>query len=235
MQGFITTPIEQAIATAEGVDYLTSSSVQGTSTITAYIQLDYDPDKALTEVMAKVQQVKYLIPTAAEDPVIVKATGQTTAVMYIGFSSNELSERRDLGLSDPGRAAIARHGAGRRLGRHTRRPGLCHAAVARSRADGGARHLGERRRGGDPGQQLSGRPRPGEGLLHGHQCQHEYRADRCRPVQEHGGQGQGRRAGADGRHRHRRPRGAELDLERHDERPARRLYRHFRRRRPAIR
>ena len=91
MQGFITTPLAQAIATAEGVDYLTSSSVQGTSTITAYIQLDFDPDKALTEVMAKVQQVRYLIPTAAEDPVIVKATGQTTDVMYIGFSSNELS------------------------------------------------------------------------------------------------------------------------------------------------
>ncbi|HEV2100501.1 MAG TPA: efflux RND transporter permease subunit [Stellaceae bacterium] len=91
MQGFITTPLAQAIATAEGVDYLTSSSIQGTSTITAYIQLDFDPDKALTEVMAKVQQVKYLIPTAAQDPVIVKATGQTTAVMYIGFSSNQLS------------------------------------------------------------------------------------------------------------------------------------------------
>src|SRR5271165_4738123 len=78
MQGFITTPLEQAIATAEGVDYLTSSSVQGTSTITAYIELDFDPDKALTEVMSKVQQVRYLIPTAAQDPIIVKATGQTT-------------------------------------------------------------------------------------------------------------------------------------------------------------
>ena len=90
MQGFITTPLAQAIATAEGVDYLTSSSVQGTSTITAYIQLDFDPDKALTEVMAKVQQVKYLMPSGAQDPIIVKATGQTTAVMYIGFSSDEL-------------------------------------------------------------------------------------------------------------------------------------------------
>jgi multidrug efflux pump len=91
MQGFITTPLAQAIGTAEGVDYLISSSVQGTSTITAYIRLDFDPDKALTEVMAKVQQVRYLIPTGAEDPIIVKATGQTTAVMYIGFSSDELS------------------------------------------------------------------------------------------------------------------------------------------------
>ncbi len=91
MQGFITTPIAQAVATAEGIDYLTSSSVQGTSTITAYILLNFDPDKALTEVMAKVQQVKYLLPTGSQDPIIVKATGQTTAVMYIGFSSNEIS------------------------------------------------------------------------------------------------------------------------------------------------
>jgi multidrug efflux pump len=83
--------LAQAVATAEGIDYLTSNSVQGTSTITAYIRLDFDPDQALTEVMAKVQQVKYLLPTGAQDPIITKATGQTTAVMYIGFSSNELS------------------------------------------------------------------------------------------------------------------------------------------------
>jgi multidrug efflux pump len=91
IQGFITTPIEQAVATAEGIDYLTSNSVQGTSTVTAYIRLNYDPSQALTDVMAKVQQVKYLIPSQAQDPVITKATGQTTAVMYIGFASPELS------------------------------------------------------------------------------------------------------------------------------------------------
>src|SRR5205809_785703 len=91
IQGFITTPIEQAVATAEGIDYLTSNSIQGTSTVTAYIRLNYDPSQALTDVMAKVQQVKYLIPSQAQDPVILKSTGQTTAVMYIGFSSPELS------------------------------------------------------------------------------------------------------------------------------------------------
>ena len=90
IEGFITTPIEQAVATAEGIDYLTSNSVLGTSTITAYIKLNYDPSAALTDIMAKVQQVKYLIPTAAQDPIILKATGQTTAVMYIGFSSATL-------------------------------------------------------------------------------------------------------------------------------------------------
>src|ERR1700688_2095136 len=90
IQGFITTPIEQTVATAEGIDYLTSNSIQGTSTVTAYIQLNYDPSQALPDVMAKVQQVKYLMPTQAQDPVILKSTGQTTAVMYIGFASAEL-------------------------------------------------------------------------------------------------------------------------------------------------
>jgi len=90
IQGFITTPIEQAVATAEGIDYLTSNSIQGTSTVTAYIRLNYDPSQALTDVMAKVQQVKYLMPAQAQDPIILKSTGQTTAVMYVGFASAEL-------------------------------------------------------------------------------------------------------------------------------------------------
>ena len=90
MQGFITTPIEQAVATAEGLDYITSSSIQGQSLIQAYVRLNYDPNKALTDVMAKVQQVKYLIPKEAQDPVIVKQTGQTVDIMYIGFASHEL-------------------------------------------------------------------------------------------------------------------------------------------------
>jgi len=91
MQGFITTPIEQAVASAEGIDYTTSSSVQGTSTISVFMKLNFDPNQALTEVMAKVNQVKYQIPKEANDPIILKSTGQTTAVMYIGFSSPELT------------------------------------------------------------------------------------------------------------------------------------------------
>src|ERR1044071_3172131 len=91
IQGFITTPIEQAVASAEGVDYITSSSVQGTSTIQVYIKLNFDPNQALTEVLAKVNSVKYLIPKESNDPVVTKTTGQTTAVMYLGFSSEELN------------------------------------------------------------------------------------------------------------------------------------------------
>ncbi len=91
MQGFITQPIEQAVASAEGVDYITSSSVQGTSTISVYIKLNVDPNSALTEVSSKVSSVRYLIPRESNDPVITKSTGQTTAVMYIGFASDELT------------------------------------------------------------------------------------------------------------------------------------------------
>src|SRR5919201_1828130 len=91
IQGFITTPIEQAVASAEGVDYITSSSVQGTSTIQVYIKLNFDPNQALTEVLAKVNSVKYLIPKESNDPIVTKTTGQTTAVMYLGFSSDELT------------------------------------------------------------------------------------------------------------------------------------------------
>src|ERR1700752_1767749 len=97
MQGFITTPIAQAVSTAEGIDYLTASSIQGTSTVTAYIRLNYDPSQAMTDIMAKVQQVKFQLPKESQDPIITKSTGQTTAVMYIGFASPELSSA---GISD---------------------------------------------------------------------------------------------------------------------------------------
>ncbi len=90
MQGFITTPLQQAIATADGIDYITSTSVLGASTITAYVRLNFDPDAAVTEIMSKVQQVRYLMPAGANDPSITKSTGQTTAIMYIGFASPSL-------------------------------------------------------------------------------------------------------------------------------------------------
>jgi len=91
MQGFITTPIEQAVSAAEGVDYITSASTQGQSKISVFVKLNFDPNQALTEVLSKVNSVKYLIPKEANDPIILKSTGQTTAVMYLGFSSDELS------------------------------------------------------------------------------------------------------------------------------------------------
>ena len=141
ISGFITTPIEQAVASAEGVDYITSSSVQGTSTIQVYIKLNFDPNQALTEVLAKVNSVKYLIPKESNDPVVTKTTGQTTAVMYLGFSSRGTDGFGDLGLSDARRAAGAVDRRRRGVRRHSRRPDFCDAAVARSCQDGRTQYV----------------------------------------------------------------------------------------------
>ncbi|HEY5208236.1 MAG TPA: multidrug efflux RND transporter permease subunit [Stellaceae bacterium] len=91
MQGFITQPIEQAVSAAEGIDYVTSTSTLGTSIISVNVRLNYAPGTAMTDVMAKTNQVRYLLPKEAFDPIIVKTTGQTTAVMYLNFSSSQLS------------------------------------------------------------------------------------------------------------------------------------------------
>ncbi|HGM6345953.1 TPA: MexW/MexI family multidrug efflux RND transporter permease subunit [Serratia marcescens] len=91
MQGFVTQPIAQAVSSAEGVDYLSSSSVQGRSVVTVRMALNRDSTQALTEVMAKVNQVRYKLPEQAYDPVIERSAGEATAVAYVGFSSKTLS------------------------------------------------------------------------------------------------------------------------------------------------
>jgi multidrug efflux pump len=87
---FITTPLENAIAQANGIDYMTSSSVQGTSTITANLRLNYDPDKALTEINTKVNSVLNQLPSQSQKPVLSVSIGQTIDAMYIGFYSDVL-------------------------------------------------------------------------------------------------------------------------------------------------
>jgi multidrug efflux pump len=87
MQGFITTPIEQAVAAVDGVDYMTSSSSQSSSTITAYMKLNSDPGDAMAEVMSKVQQVKGQLPRESNDPIITKSVGQSVQSLYMAFSS----------------------------------------------------------------------------------------------------------------------------------------------------
>ncbi|WP_413439321.1 efflux RND transporter permease subunit [Sulfuriferula sp. GW1] len=87
---FITTPLENAVAQANGIDYMTSSSIQGVSTITANLRLNYDPDKALTEINTKVNAVLNQMPPQAQKPVMSVAIGQTIDAMYIGFYSDVL-------------------------------------------------------------------------------------------------------------------------------------------------
>jgi multidrug efflux pump len=89
--GFITTPLEQAIAQANGIDYMTSTSQSGVSTITVYLRLNYDSSKALTEINTKVSSVLNRLPTGTQQPVLTVKVGQTIDAMYIGFNSKELA------------------------------------------------------------------------------------------------------------------------------------------------
>lgn len=94
VKGFVTTPLQKAIASAEGVDYLTATSNQSVSTIEAHIRLGFDPNAAMTQVMAKVAQVRGELPEGSEDPVIDQTTGSDVALMYVSFFSEALSSEQ---------------------------------------------------------------------------------------------------------------------------------------------
>jgi multidrug efflux pump len=89
--GFITTPLENAIAQANGIDYMTSVSQSGVSTITVYLRLNFDADKALTEINTKVNSVLNQLPTGTLQPTLTVKIGQTIDAMYIGFNSDTLA------------------------------------------------------------------------------------------------------------------------------------------------
>ena len=89
--GFITTPIEAAVAQANGIDYMTSTSQSGTSTITVNLRQNYDTSKAAAEINIKVNSVLNQLPTGSQQPSITVKVGQTTDAMYMGFSSHTLA------------------------------------------------------------------------------------------------------------------------------------------------
>ena len=95
VRGFITTPLERVIASADGIDYMESSSAQSLSTITVHLELNYDTNAALTQIQAKVAQVRNDLPPEAEAPVIELETADAQfAAMYIGFSSADLDQNQ---------------------------------------------------------------------------------------------------------------------------------------------
>jgi len=94
IQGFITTPLQQAIAEASGIDYLTSASKQGESVIQAHMVLNYDPNAALAEIQAKVAGQRFLLPEEAEDPVIDAAADDKVALMYLVFHADAMSPQQ---------------------------------------------------------------------------------------------------------------------------------------------
>jgi len=94
MAGFITTPLENSIAQATGIDYMTSSSTQSTSTINVNLLLNYDPNKALSDINTKVNAVLNQLPTGTQNPVISVAIGETIDAMYMGFYSKVLPNNK---------------------------------------------------------------------------------------------------------------------------------------------
>ena len=92
--GFITTPLENAIAQANGIDYMSSTSQSGTSVITVYLRLNYDADKALTEINTKVSSVLNQLPAGTQRPILTVKVGQTIDAMYLGFDSEVLSRNK---------------------------------------------------------------------------------------------------------------------------------------------
>ncbi|MGL6177184.1 MAG: efflux RND transporter permease subunit, partial [Vibrionaceae bacterium] len=91
IQGFITTPIEQAVAQADNIDFMTSESILGQSSITVNMKLNTDPNAALADILSKVNSVRAELPSDAQDPTVSASADASTAVMYIGFNSDSLS------------------------------------------------------------------------------------------------------------------------------------------------
>ena len=95
VRGFITTPIERVIASADGIDYMESTSAQGLSTIQVHLKINYDTTAALTQIQAKVAQVRNDLPPDAQIPVIDLETADTQfAAVYLGFSSADLDQNQ---------------------------------------------------------------------------------------------------------------------------------------------
>jgi multidrug efflux pump len=95
VRGFVTTPIERVVASADGIDYMESTSAQGLSTIQVHLKINYDTTTALTQIQAKVAQVRNDLPPDAQIPVIDLQTADTQfAAMYLGFSSKDLDQNQ---------------------------------------------------------------------------------------------------------------------------------------------
>ena len=95
VRGFVTTPIERVVASADGIDYMESTSAQGLSTIQVHLKINYDTTAALTQIQAKVAQVRNDLPPDAQIPVIDLQTADTQfAAMYLGFSSKDLDQNQ---------------------------------------------------------------------------------------------------------------------------------------------
>jgi multidrug efflux pump len=88
--GFITQPLESAVSQAQGIDYLSSNSTAGVSIITATLRLNYDSNRAMTEINTQVNSVRNQLPPQAQQPVITVQIGQQIDAMYLGYFSDTI-------------------------------------------------------------------------------------------------------------------------------------------------
>ena len=131
VRGFITTPIERVIASADGIDYMESTSAQGLSTILVHLKMNYDTNAALTQIQAKVAQVRNDLPPESQIPVIdLETADKQFAAMYIGVLFRRSRPEPDHRLSDSRRPAQVERDQRRAASRHPRRSHIRHAPVA---------------------------------------------------------------------------------------------------------
>ncbi len=94
IQGFITTPLEKQIASADGIDYIESNSASGASAIIVHLVLNYDPNAAIAQIISKIDKVRNQLPAGALPPTIDVQVGESTAAMYLSFSSEQLDSNQ---------------------------------------------------------------------------------------------------------------------------------------------
>ena len=161
--GFITTPIEAAVAQANGIDYMTSTSQSSTSTITVYLRQNYDTSKAAAEINIKVNSVLNQLPTGTLQPAISVKVGQTIDAMFIGFTSQTLASNQITDyLTRVVQPSCRRSRACRRPRSSAARPSRC-APGSIPKKLAGLRHDGERRGDGLGEQRLHLRGRQHQG------------------------------------------------------------------------
>lgn len=91
IQGYVTTPLSQAIGSADGIDYMTATSTPGLSTITVYVKVNYSADEALTNISSKINSVLFKLPPGATNPSINSQTGDAFPVLFVSFTSDTMS------------------------------------------------------------------------------------------------------------------------------------------------
>lgn len=86
MDGDVTDVVEDAVAGVEGVDYIMSQSLEGTSIVTVFFHLARNIDVAMQDVQNAVGAARRLLPVDIDPPVISKVNPNNLPVMWLTLS-----------------------------------------------------------------------------------------------------------------------------------------------------